>query len=209
MVIDLGTGDGRFVVETARRHPAKLCLGVDANPRPLEKVSERIHRRPAKGGLPNVLFVQAAVEDLPEELDGVASEVYVHFPWGSLLRAVAAGDPVVLGNLWRICAPGALLRIVVGVDPERDRTELERLRLEPMSLAAIDSALVPRYCAAGFEILGRGVLSAADWAQLETSWAKRLRGDGGRSVFLIEARAAMGTFTESSRREGEAPPPSS
>lgn len=191
MVIDLGTGDGRFVVETARRHPAKLCLGVDANPRPLEKVSERIHRRPAKGGLPSVLFVQAAVEDLPEALDGVASEVYVHFPWGSLLRAVAAGDPVVLGNLRRICAPpGALLRIVVGVDPERDRTELERLRLEPMSLATIDSVLAPRYREAGFEIQERRALSASDWARLETSWAKRLRGDAGRSVFLIEARAA-------------------
>lgn len=46
-----------------------MLIGVDANPRPLGKVSERIHRKPTKGGLPNVLFVQAAIEDLPSELD--------------------------------------------------------------------------------------------------------------------------------------------
>lgn len=189
MAIDLGTGDGRFVVESARRHPEKLYVGVDANPRPLEKISERIHRRPAKGGLPNVLFVQAAVEVLPADLDGIASEVYVHFPWGSLLRAVAAGDPLILGNLRRISAPGALLRVVIGMDPNRDRTELERLEIEPLSLAMIDAALAPRYLEAGFEILERRALSASDWAQLETSWAKRLRGAGGRSVFLIAAQA--------------------
>ena len=39
-----------------------------------------------------MLFIQAAVEDLPPELDGVADEVHVHFPWGSLLRAVATGE---------------------------------------------------------------------------------------------------------------------
>jgi 16S rRNA (adenine(1408)-N(1))-methyltransferase len=37
--------------------------------------------------------VQAAVEDLPEDLADVADEVHVHFPWGSLLRGVATGDP--------------------------------------------------------------------------------------------------------------------
>jgi 16S rRNA (adenine(1408)-N(1))-methyltransferase len=75
VIIDMGTGDGFFVYHSARRNPRKFYIGIDANPRPLEKVSEKVHRRAAKGGLPNVLFVQAAVEDLPLELDGVADEV--------------------------------------------------------------------------------------------------------------------------------------
>ena len=28
-----------------------------------------------------MLFIQSAVEDLPAELNGVADEVHVHFPW--------------------------------------------------------------------------------------------------------------------------------
>lgn len=188
VVIDIGTGDGLFVYQSARRNPKKLYIGVDANTRPLEKISEKIHRKPAKGGLPNALFVQAAVEDLPSELDGVADEVHVHFPWGSLLRAMATGDRVVLQNLRRICSPGALLEVVVGLDPDQDRSEMERLGLQPVSLAYIDSTLVPRYREAGFEVLERGLLSASAWAKLQTSWAKRLQGGGNRSVFYIIAR---------------------
>lgn len=32
VVIDLGTGDGRFVYRAARDHPGKFYLGIDANP---------------------------------------------------------------------------------------------------------------------------------------------------------------------------------
>ncbi len=90
IVLDIGTGDGRFVYRCARQNPKKFYIGIDATPRPLEKVSEKIHRKPSKGGLSNLLFIQAAVEDLPPELDGVADEIHIHLPWGSLLRTVSA-----------------------------------------------------------------------------------------------------------------------
>lgn len=190
MVIDIGTGDGLFVYQCARRNPKKFYIGVDANPRPLEKVSEKVHRKPAKGGLPNVLFLQAAVEDLPPELDGVADEVHVHFPWGSLLRGVALGDEGVLRNLRRICSTGAMLEVVIGLDPERDRSEMERLGLRPLSTEQIDSALTPRYRSAGFEIVERGTILPSEWPELQTSWAKRLKGNTGRTLVYIIARAA-------------------
>src|SRR4030095_12209095 len=101
-----------FVYQSARRNRQKFYIGIDANPRPLEKISEKIHRKPEKGGLPNVLFLQAAVEDLPAELGGVADEIHVHFPWGSLLRAMATGEVAVLCNLRRLCVPGALLEVI-------------------------------------------------------------------------------------------------
>jgi 16S rRNA (adenine(1408)-N(1))-methyltransferase len=189
VVIDIGTGDGHFVYQSAKSNPRKFYIGIDANPRPLEKVSERIHRNPRKGGLPNVLFVQAAVEDLPDELDGVADEVHVHFPWGSLLAAVVNGDPAVLGNLRRICASGALLEVILALDPERDRTEIERLQLQPLSVDHIDSTLAPRYRAAGFDIVDRRVLTPAEAAELNTAWAKRLTSKSGRTVLCIVARA--------------------
>jgi 16S rRNA (adenine(1408)-N(1))-methyltransferase len=190
VVIDIGTGDGHFVYQSARRNPKKFYIGVDANPRPLEKVSEKVHRKPAKGGLPNVLFLQSAVEDLPAELDGVADEVHVHFPWGSLLRAVAAGDQSVLRNIRRVCSSEALLEVVIGLDAERDRTEIERLELRPLTIEHIDSVLAPHYRSAGFEICERGTISAAKWPELHTSWAKRLKGNTSRALVYIIARAA-------------------
>lgn len=181
MVIDIGTGDGRFVYQSARRNPNKFYIGIDPNTRPLAKISEKIHRKTSKGGAPNVLFIQSAVEDLPEELEGVANEVHVHLPWGSLLRAVTIGNVAVLRNLRKICAEGALLEVVIGIDPLRDKSELERLGIEPLSLEFIDEVLAVKYGEAGFEISERGTSSHA----LDTSWAKRLQ----RPVTYIVARA--------------------
>jgi 16S rRNA (adenine(1408)-N(1))-methyltransferase len=189
IVIDIGTGDGRFVYQSARQNPNKFYIGIDPNVRPLEKISEKIYRKPAKGGAPNVLFIQAAIEELPAELDGVADELHVHFPWGSLLRAVAAGDVGLLQNLRRICAPEALLEVVLGLDPARDQSEIERLELTPLSLEFIDQQLVPRYLKAGFEITERGVIPAAEWPEFNTSWAKRLHQNDQRPITYLIAHA--------------------
>lgn len=186
-MIDIGTGDGLFVYRSARLNRGKFFIGVDANARPLEKVSERIHRRAAKGGVPNALFIQAAVESLPVELHGVAHGVHVHFPWGSLLRGIATPDRAVLADLRRICAANAVLEVVAGLDQERDRSEVERLSLPPLSVPHIDTVLAPRYRDAGFDIVRRGILSAGSLARLNTAWAKRLR--GSRTVYYFVARA--------------------
>jgi 16S rRNA (adenine(1408)-N(1))-methyltransferase len=71
IIVDLGTGDGHFVYRSARENPNKFYIGIDPNTPPLKKVSERIYRKPEKGGAPNVLFIHASVEDLPRELDGL------------------------------------------------------------------------------------------------------------------------------------------
>jgi len=189
VIVDIGTGDGRFVYQCARENPNKFYIGIEPNVRPLEKISEKIHRKPDKGGAPNVLFVQAAVEDLPSELNGVADEVHVHFPWGSLLRAMATGEVVVLENLRRVCSLGALLEVVIGLEPVRDHAEIERLGLTPLSLEFIDEQLTPKYAAAKFEIIERGILSASEWPYFKTSWAKRLKGNEQRPITYLIAGA--------------------
>ena len=188
VVIDIGTGDGQFVYQSARANPGKFYIVIDPNTRPLEKVSERIHRKATKGGLSNVLFLQAAIEDLPCELDGVADEVHIHFPWGSLLRAVATGDKHALLSLKKLCAPDAVLEVIIGIDPQRDHSEIERLGLKDMSADFLARELVPLYEASGFEILESGVLAQSDWPELQTSWAKRLRGNEDRTIVYIIAR---------------------
>ena len=34
VIIDIGTGDGRFVYQSARRNPNKFYIGIDPNTRP-------------------------------------------------------------------------------------------------------------------------------------------------------------------------------
>lgn len=186
VVLDIGTGDGRFVSALARQNPNKFYIGIDANAKPLEKISMKATRKSNKGGLPNVLFVQAAVENLPEELNKTADEIHIHFPWGSLLRAITLGDENILQSLYRISAPECLLEIIIGIDEERDKTEVERLGLPKLSAEYIEKELIPKYEKAGFELLEKGILDSSEWSRLETSWAKKLRGNDERKVtFLI------------------------
>jgi 16S rRNA (adenine(1408)-N(1))-methyltransferase len=188
IVVDIGTGDGRFVYAAARQNPNKFFIGIDANAAALKEVSMKATRKPAKGGLPNVLFLQAAVESLPDELNSVADEIHIHFPWGSLLRAVATGDAEVLQSLRRIGEFDCLLEIIIGIDEERDRTEIERLGLPPLTADYLQNILAPRYEAAGFKVVKSGVLSPENWAKIETSWARKLQGNTSRKVvyFIVQ-----------------------
>ncbi|HLA12183.1 MAG TPA: methyltransferase domain-containing protein [Pyrinomonadaceae bacterium] len=189
VVIDIGTGDGLFAYQSAKKNPRKFFIGIDPITRPLEKISEKVHRRSAKGGLPNVLFLQASLEDLPEELNGVADEVHVHFPWGSLLGALARGDETLLGYIRRICASDALLEVVIGLHPERDRSEIARLGVTELSTEYIGSVLTRAYRRAGFEITEAGERPPSDWVHLQTTWSKRLAQNGGRLLTYLIARA--------------------
>ena len=189
IVIDIGTGDGRFVSAAARIHPNKFFIGIDANVKPLEKPSMKATRNTKKGGLPNVMFVQAAIEFLPDEFDGVADEIHIHFPWGSLLRGVCTGESNIVNSLRQIAAPGCLLEIVMGYDPERDKTELLRLDIPDLTLSYFKNSLSSRYNAAGFETVEIRQLSHSEWSILETSWARKLSSGSDRLVTLMIFRA--------------------
>jgi 16S rRNA (adenine(1408)-N(1))-methyltransferase len=189
VVVDIGTGDGRYVYRSARSDPDRFYIGIDAERGALQKVSEKIHRKPAKGGLSNVLFVLAPVEDLPSELVQVADEIHIHFPWGSLLRSVVVGDEEVLAGLHRIAAPDAWLEILIGIDEVRDQVEIRRLQLPSLTGDYIRSTLAPRYARAGFNLGDCGVLPRSQWPYVETTWAKRPQGSDHRRLVYLLARA--------------------
>jgi 16S rRNA (adenine(1408)-N(1))-methyltransferase len=189
VIVDIGTGDGRFVYRSAREHPLKFFIGIDTNAKALEKISMKVTRKENKGGRQNVLFVRAAIEQLPPELDNTADQIHIHFPWGSLLRAVATGEPDSLRGLHRISAPGCLLEVVIGVYRERDRRELERLGLSEFSVDFVQKTLTLRYQESGFKVKESGVLATADWQKLHTSWARRLTANVKREVVYLIAEA--------------------
>lgn len=188
--MDIGTGDGRFVYESAKENPEKFFIGIDPNTKPLRKISMKATRRPAKGGVANALFIRAAIEELPSELDNTADEIHIHFPWGSLLGAIASGDARILGGLYRISAPGCLLEAVIGIDPARDQRELERLGIPDFSVEYVQTTLAARYEAARLKVKEAGVLETGEWTRLHSSWARRLSANDAREVvyFIAEAQ---------------------
>jgi len=80
VAVDVGTGDGRFPYLLASEDAHRLAIGIDALADPMGDRAATAARKPARGGRPNLVYVHAAVEALPDELAEVADEVYVQLP---------------------------------------------------------------------------------------------------------------------------------
>ena len=83
-----------------------------------------------------------------------------------------------------------LLEIVIGIDPARDRGEIERLDIPELTAVFLHSYLFPKYASMGFELLEHRKLDRAEWSQLESSWARRLQDGSGRTVSLLTFQAS-------------------
>jgi len=130
--------------------------------------------------VPNALFVVAAIEQLPSELDRRADVVTVNFPWGSLLRGLVRADDAVLGPLARLAKCGAPLHALLSVEP-RDRAS-GLATAHPKTLVAN----APAYARAGFDLLECRAATRGDVDASGSSWAKRLGRD--RAVVALALR---------------------
>jgi 16S rRNA (adenine(1408)-N(1))-methyltransferase len=184
IVLDLGTGDGKHVLSVARQCPDTLVVGLDASADAMRRTALRAAARPARGGLPNALFVWAAVEQLPAELTGI-DEVHVLMPWGSLLRAVAVPDQKVLDGIAAVCAPAAGFLITLNLHAWRPSVPEVGDTAEPTPDSAAELLSV-----AGWEVEAAEYLDDAGVAALGTSWTKRL----GSSRDSLAVLALRGIF---------------
>jgi 16S rRNA (adenine(1408)-N(1))-methyltransferase len=180
VIVDLGTGNGLAVLAAAAREPGSLVLGVDAVAASMAEASRRAARSPAKGGLPNALFVVSAADALPAALDGGADEVTVLFPWGSLLRGALGLDEAVAGAIARLVKVDGSVTMLLSV-AERDGIA----EIPCLDEAAIRD-VARRQAGRGLELVSARDATAEDLAATRSSWARRLGSDPQRPVWLLE-----------------------
>src|SRR5688572_14426358 len=113
VIIDVGSGDGRFVYEHARRDPSSVYIALDPDAKALAEYAYRAARKPARGGVANAIFVVASLEALPPELIGLADQVYVNFPWGGLLRGLLLPEAGALAGLVSLARDSGRFEIVL------------------------------------------------------------------------------------------------
>ena len=182
--MDIGTGDGAFVYKQARTCSDRLFIGIDSNAENLAKYSHKAAQKPNKGGAPNALFVHANCERLPDELCGVAQELSILLPWGSLLKAVALPDLAVLQGFRRLCTDQATLRVVFGYDQCCEPGITMALDLPPLTCEYLETILTPGYDEAGFAVQVRR-MEPIELRDIPTTWAKRLSYGKDRDFFEI------------------------
>ena len=182
-MIDLGTGDGRFVLATAAAEPETLVIGIDASADAMAEASAPCRPIPATRRPPNALFVAAAAEAPPAELLGIASRVVIQLPWGSLLRGALALDEDVARGIAGLVAPGGRVEVLVAPAPK------DRLAPAVDVRERLANGLATTGAARARARRRRPGHRADEIAATRSTWAKRLglrAGDRDRPAFRLE-----------------------
>lgn len=184
MIIDLGTGDGRAALALADAEPTILVIGVDADAASMAETSRRAARR---GAVPNLLFVVASAEAPPAELLGLADEVRILFPWGSLLRGLLGHDERVARGIAALARPGARVSATISITA-RDGIG-KTSALDAAAVADLGRALGP----AGLRLTGSRRVDREEVRATRSTWGRRLLGAAGerpvrRLEFVLESQ---------------------
>jgi SAM-dependent methyltransferase len=157
IILDLGTGDGRYARTLAQGHPRWFVIGVDSC-----RENLREHSRAKLG---NLLFVIASAQELPHELMGLASHLTINFPWGSLLESLLSGDPRLIRGLKSVSRARASLdlRLNGGALAETGKT-----------LEAGTDRIYFNLLQAGWQLKHPVVMDARALKEFPSTWAKRL-----------------------------------
>jgi 16S rRNA (adenine(1408)-N(1))-methyltransferase len=172
--VDVGTGDGRFAYHLASADRARLVIGIDSLDEPMGEIAAKAARKSAKGGRANLLLVRAAIEALPAELEGVADEVSVQLPWGSLLEGIVLAREDVLGGLAALCRPGARVMVTLNGEIWLDSTPARYERLPVPTPEYVADVVAAGMAHVGIRLDAARYSSAAEAKELATTWARRL-----------------------------------
>jgi 16S rRNA (adenine(1408)-N(1))-methyltransferase len=157
ILVDLGTGDGRFVQSMATKQAKTFVIGVDACRENLVDVSRKAPQ--------NALFVIANAARLPHELGGLTQHLTINFPWGTLLEGLLANEPALFDSLAMLMRPKAKLEV---------RLNSSALGQAGYSLDEGTERVWEVLRENGFRMNKPSMMSANDLASFPTSWAKRL-----------------------------------
>ena len=190
VVVDLGTGDGRYAFRYAQEHPRTLVIGIDALADNLKEVSHRAARSPKRGGLANLMFVRASVEKVPDELRGVADEIHVLLPWGRLLVGTILAEEDIMSGLTALAGPNASLRLIYNAEIWADSTPKELAELPALSRPYVEQTMTPAYRRFGIELERSRLMDAQEVEELGTTWAKKLADGRNPDFVLIDGKLA-------------------
>ena len=157
IILDLGTGDGKFAFCHADKFPNHFIIGVDSCRENLREYS--------RAKLPNLLYIIASAQNLPQELNGLISHITINFPWGSLLESLLIGDSKLMSGLAFISRSVTTVEICLNGGA---------LTEAGWDLEAGAEKIYNNLIQAGWQINVPALMNANALRSFPSTWAKRL-----------------------------------
>lgn len=181
IILDLGCGDGRFVYKGALENKNWFYIGVD----PALKQIAEYNRKATRKKLNNILFVLGSIEQLPKELAYSIDKLYVIFPWGSLLQAIATPSKETTVNLCGLLKPNGNFETIFGYNTELEPSETERLVLNELDEQYIEDKILPIFTNEGLRLKALQKLNSNDLNNLESNWSKKVSTTSKRPFYKL------------------------
>lgn len=184
VLIDLGTGDGRFVRHVAATRADMFAIGIDLCAANLRETSRRA---PA-----NALYLLASAYTLPRELHDVATHLAINFPWGELMTGLLAQDARLPAAIAALGRSGARLEV---------RLNGGALTSAGFTLQDAGTVVSRNLRGAGFDVAGSLLLDGRQLRAYPTTWAHRLAfGRDPRALYLHGTKTQSGTIANRSNK---------
>ena len=157
ILLDLGTGDGKFAFCHADNFPNHFVISVDS-------CRENLHEH-SRARLPNLLYLIASAQNLPAELNGLVSHVTINFPWGSLLESLLIDGTHLMRRLESISSSTAFVDV---------RLNSGALAEAGWTLEAGAEQIYNNMLRAGWLVNTPAIMTADALRNFPSTWAKRL-----------------------------------
>jgi len=178
-ILDIGTGDGRFIYKSAALNPKNIYIGIEPSVN-FKEYQREINRKK----LTNATLINSSVENF-DSSDNFFDQIFIHLPWGVLLKYVVTVDKDIFKKLSKMLKKGGELEIIFGYDPKLEHSETKRLELKELNLNEL-GFLKERYSKIpGLELKHFQLISNKDLKNKQTSWSKKLAFGGLRNFFQI------------------------
>lgn len=185
-VLDIGTGDGRFVYESAKKNQKTLFIGMD----PAQKQMEIFSRKANRKKLNNCIFLVGSVEKIPNELYSCTDQIFITLPWGTLLeKTIKPGDDFA-NELNNLLKKDGMVEIILGYDVGLEPSEAKRLNLPNIDEKMILDNVIPAL-EKHFVVEEMKALDKKELGKVNTTWAKKLKFGRDRLLYKIRIRKKL------------------
>lgn len=178
-ILDIGTGDGRFIYKSAVLHPKNLYIGIEPSVN-FKEYQREINRNK----LTNATLINSSIENF-EAKDNFFNQIYIHLPWGVLLKYVVTVDKDFFKKITKMLKEDGEVEITFGYDPKLEKSETKRLDLKELNLKELGFLKEKYSKIPGLKLINFSLISNKDLKDKQTSWSKKLAFGGLRNFFQI------------------------
>jgi 16S rRNA (adenine(1408)-N(1))-methyltransferase len=182
-ILDIGTGDGRYVYKNALANPNTLYLGIDPASN-LKEYQREINRKKIR----NAVLINSSIENFNLNEVNTIDQINIILPWGNLLKYVVTVDNPFFEKIFKWLSDEAKVQIIFGFNEELEEKETKRLNLAELTEQETNFIKNKYQNLQGYKLIEFKQLTNKDLINFETSWAKKLSFGKNRKYLYIELK---------------------